>query len=222
MIRRETTAICALALCAFLSACADESGDRTDATATPESHAAPEPAPSAETAATKAPANAKAVDEDDDDDAILAKATDPELCGDEPGDAGGLDLPMPDASDVTVTGYEPDPTIGTPSTLSNDGTYLAVLDGTPEIVVGKPFGFSVTFTNTNGDRMRINNTAVSPDAYMPQHFHGMNVTASAERTGQGTFDVHGMVFHMTGLWEVYLDFTVDDVTERAQFVFDVK
>ena len=36
-------------------------------------------------------------------------------------------------------------------------------------------------------------------------------------TGDGHFTVEGMLFHMVGRWELYLDVTRGPLTERAQF-----
>ena len=59
--------------------------------------------------------------------------------------------------------------------------------------------------------------SVSVDADMPEHGHGMNTAPVV--TGQGaSWTARGMLFHMPGDWEVYVDVTGGDGrTERATF-----
>jgi hypothetical protein len=51
---------------------------------------------------------------------------------------------------------------------------------------------------------------------MPQHGHGMNVAPTVKRTGEGTFRVDGMLFHMPGYWELYFDLGSAGTLERTQ------
>jgi hypothetical protein len=156
-----------------------------------------------------------------------APMIDPELCGDSSekaggqSSAGGLDLPTPEASVVTITGFDEDESIDKPNTRSNGGRYTVTLEEVGEIRVGEPFDIVATVRFDTGALapMRVSATA---DAYMPRHFHGMNVTPETTRTGDGIYTTEGMVFHMTGLWEVYIDLSNLGVTERAQFEFEVE
>jgi hypothetical protein len=54
------------------------------------------------------------------------------------------------------------------------------------------------------------------DAAMPEHQHGMNTQPRVRRDPGGGFIIEGMLFHMSGYWELYFDITSDGVTERAQ------
>ena len=58
--------------------------------------------------------------------------------------------------------------------------------------------------------------ALAVDAAMPEHGHGMNRVAEVEALGDGRFRAAGLLFHMPGRWELYLDVTEGAVTERAQ------
>ena len=60
------------------------------------------------------------------------------------------------------------------------------------------------------------------DARMPGHGHGMIYDVSAELTGSGTYIARGMLFHMTGHWELYVDITDGAWTERAQFDIELE
>ena len=56
------------------------------------------------------------------------------------------------------------------------------------------------------------------DAGMPQHGHGMSVRP-VHRSGvaDGEFEVDGMLFHMPGAWELYVDVIDGPYTERVTF-----
>jgi len=43
--------------------------------------------------------------------------------------------------------------------------------------------------------------AVSADAWMPEHRHGMNYKASVKALGEGRFRAEGLLLHMPGRWE---------------------
>ena len=58
---------------------------------------------------------------------------------------------------------------------------------------------------------------VAVDARMPAHQHGMKQVPSVHPLGDGRFRVEGMLLHMTGHWELYVDVTSGAVTERAQW-----
>jgi hypothetical protein len=60
------------------------------------------------------------------------------------------------------------------------------------------------------------------DARMPEHFHGMNRAPVITARPDGTFDVRGMLFHMSGYWELYFDVTRGGVTERAQVAVELE
>lgn len=54
------------------------------------------------------------------------------------------------------------------------------------------------------------------DAGMPEHQHGMNTQPIVRPGKDGVFNVEGMLFHMSGRWELYFDITAGGLTERAQ------
>ena len=54
-------------------------------------------------------------------------------------------------------------------------------------------------------------------AVMPEHRHGMNTQARLERIDGRRSRVSGLLFHMTGHWEIHFDRLRDGVWERAQW-----
>lgn len=54
---------------------------------------------------------------------------------------------------------------------------------------------------------------------MPHHGHGMAVEPVTRRIDSmpGVFEVTGMMFHMPGEWELYIDIIDGPYTERVTF-----
>lgn len=49
--------------------------------------------------------------------------------------------------------------------------------------------------------------AVSVDAIMPAHQHGLNYSPTVVNLGKGVFRVDGLLFHMPGVWEIQVALT---------------
>jgi hypothetical protein len=106
--------------------------------------------------------------------------------------------------------------------LSADGSYLVAYSPSPDpIPLNEPFVMRVRVRDTDGSKPS-SGLALHVDARMPHHRHGMNVVPEVEAQGKGYFRVTGMLMHMTGYWELYLDLTDDGVTERAQFEMELE
>lgn len=103
--------------------------------------------------------------------------------------------------------------------LSNDGTYRLRFEVEPErIPWGERFAIAVRAERTDGEPLA---ASLALDARMPEHVHGMNREPRVETTGDGSWRVENLLFHMPGYWEVYFDLTRGAVTERAQFSVEV-
>jgi hypothetical protein len=99
---------------------------------------------------------------------------------------------------------------------SNAGKFQVALQSRPSpIPMNEPFDVSFTVTPAEG-------IGVEVDARMPAHFHGMNRTAKLSRQPDGSWKAEGLLFHMPGHWELYVDITRGGVTERAQMDVDLK
>lgn len=109
------------------------------------------------------------------------------------------------------------------SVVSNGGAWRVVYRTEPD---PPPRGalFSVDawiFDAHEPDRPR-EDVALQIDAGMPQHQHGMNRVptiapmSSGAAGAAGGFRAQGLLFHMSGRWELYFDVTRGAVTERAQ------
>jgi hypothetical protein len=54
----------------------------------------------------------------------------------------------------------------------------------------------------------------SVDATMPEHRHGMNYRPSVHRLGEGRWRVEGLLWHMSGRWELALVVQAGDERQR--------
>lgn len=68
----------------------------------------------------------------------------------------------------------------------------------PAITVGKPFALDITVCPAAAELLRV-------DASMPEHRHGMNYRPSLAPQGPGRWRAEGLLWHMSGRWELRLD-----------------
>ncbi len=59
--------------------------------------------------------------------------------------------------------------------------------------------------------------SVLVNADMPEHQHGMNTQPEIALVSPRRYRVDGMLFHMAGDWEIYVDVTRSGSSERAVF-----
>lgn len=79
----------------------------------------------------------------------------------------------------------------------------------------KNFTLNVTVLDKDGKAEGEFDIKVNAD--MPEHGHGMNTTPKVERTGKNTFQVSGMLMHMRGWWEIYVEVTKGCGPSKATF-----
>ena len=63
---------------------------------------------------------------------------------------------------------------------------------------------------------------VTADAAMPHHGHGMNFVPRTTALGEGRYRIEGMLFHMRGRWELFVDVEHDGLLERAQWTLEAE
>lgn len=106
---------------------------------------------------------------------------------------------------------------------SNGGAYMVRYRTVPDpIPNNEPFSIEVMVYDAGDTAETATDVSLVADAAMPQHRHGMIRKPSVENHGGGAFTVTGMLFHMSGAWELYFDITRGAVTERAQFDIDLE
>ncbi len=85
------------------------------------------------------------------------------------------------------------------------------------IPMADPFDVEVElFTDDSMDE-RLDCESIIVDAGMPHHGHGMNVRPELERRADGSWVARGMLMHMPGRWQVYVDVVDDGRLERTQW-----
>ncbi len=107
--------------------------------------------------------------------------------------------------------------------LSNQETYFVRVEATPSVIPQNDlFSLKVWVADAATPTAPARDVTVVVDAGMPEHQHGMNTAPQLTATAEGWYDVEGMMFHMPGFWEIYVDVTRGGVTERAQFRVDLE
>jgi hypothetical protein len=101
--------------------------------------------------------------------------------------------------------------------VSNAGAYRVIYRSSPDpIPRGEEFALEVWVFGAHAADHPLTDVALTVDAGMPEHQHGMNRRPVIRSLDGGKFEVQGLLFHMPGRWELYFDVTRGAVTERAQ------
>jgi len=107
--------------------------------------------------------------------------------------------------------------------VSNDGHWvLRITPAIERLPLNEPFEIDVRVARSAADGEPPEGVTLAIDAAMPEHQHGMTVAPRVTRTGPHSWHVDGMLLHMSGEWELYLDVTDGPLTERAQVRLDLK
>lgn len=127
---------------------------------------------------------------------------------------GALDAQAPHAGHAAAATARV-PTATVPSEITSDGgTFALGLATAPApIRLNEPFALRVVvraaLPAVPGP------LSVDVDATMPAHRHGMNTRPHRERLDGASFAFYGLLFHMSGEWEIVLEVAQGGVRERA-------
>ena len=91
--------------------------------------------------------------------------------------------------------------------VMSEGEVRAAWVAQPAPEVGRPFVLQVFLCPEQAELVRV-------DAQMPEHRHGMNYRTSLKPMGQGLWRVEGLLWHMSGRWELRLDVRHQGVQHR--------
>jgi hypothetical protein len=109
---------------------------------------------------------------------------------------------------------------------TSGGTYYVTYAPVPDpIPLNQVFAMDVRVCRDQAMTTPADDVGIVADAAMPHHHHGMNLVPRSERTGPGAFRVTGMLFHMPGYWEIYVDVKGAGgagESERARFEVEIK
>jgi hypothetical protein len=131
--------------------------------------------------------------------------------GDGSGDATGSAAPPPAAAAAEPRVVEER------SGVTSNGLFVVTWAPVPDpIPFNEAFKLQVSVARAATPTERERAAGLEVDATMPAHGHGMNRTPHVLPNGDGTFLVEGMLFHMSGEWN--LIFHVRSGTEYGQAI----
>ena len=64
--------------------------------------------------------------------------------------------------------------------------------------------------------------SLAVDATMPEHRHGMNYRPEVRANAPGRYEVTGMLFHMSGRWQLAFDVRADGHTDRLLHTVELR
>ena len=100
------------------------------------------------------------------------------------------------------------------------GPYRVAYEPAPDpIPLNELFRLRVTVRDRSGRPVR--GVGLAASAAMPAHQHGMNLEPKVRQTGEGSFEVEGLLFHMPGRWWIQLDLQAAGKEEKTRAVFEV-
>lgn len=124
------------------------------------------------------------------------------------------------ANGGTAQGKLTDAARGAPlRATSNAGSFTAVVTPLPAAIpMNEHFAVELALFRADGTTP-YEPEAVTLDARMEEHEHGMLREVQLERTGPGRWRADGLLFHMVGVWQFQIDVREGPRIERAQMDF---
>jgi hypothetical protein len=105
--------------------------------------------------------------------------------------------------------------------LTRGGSYRVVWVPVPDpIPLNEPFELTVVITHVE-DGTPVIDATLMVEATMPSHGHGMNRHPRVVDRVEGRYRVAGMLFHMSGLWQIDIDVIRRHVAEGVRFDVDL-
>ena len=98
-----------------------------------------------------------------------------------------------------------------PRVLESDRYVVAYRTLPSPVVAGEHFNVEFAVCPRGGARPP---ASVRVDASMPEHRHGMNYRPVVVAKGGGRYKAEGLMFHMSGRWEITFDLATPDGTVR--------
>jgi cytochrome c peroxidase len=90
------------------------------------------------------------------------------------------------------------------------------------VPVNELFAIEVLLFEGRGRDKPLRGAKVQASAWMPEHMHGMHRQPESEETAPGRYLVRGMLLHMEGAWQLFLDVIAGAVSERVEFDLTLK
>lgn len=125
-----------------------------------------------------------------------------------------LPLLLAGCGDMDHTGHGDTASIDELREVSTASYTVAYTPSPDPIPLNDYFSLVVTVQDSGG---AVTDAEVVVDANMPHHGHGMTVTPTVSDDGAGTWTAEGLLFPMSGIWQITVDITRDGSTEQATF-----
>lgn len=119
----------------------------------------------------------------------------------------------PDSEPVTISSP---PITSWPATRTTDGGSFTLSLQPTEGAIRRNEHFSLELSLETRAEVS-DEIAVTVDADMPAHRHGMNTHPETTALGDQRYRIDGMLFHMAGDWEITVEVSADGRHERASF-----
>jgi hypothetical protein len=104
--------------------------------------------------------------------------------------------------------------------VSQSGHFEAHLSPTPAAPVTGENTLHIHLMDPEGNGLTGASVAVEP--WMPAHGHGSPEEPVVEEASDGVYTVSNLVYSMPGHWEVRIDITHDDTSDRLVAEYDVQ
>ncbi len=101
------------------------------------------------------------------------------------------------------------------SARSDGGRFEVEWSAEPGIVFNEPFELDCLVRLASGEPA--DGVQLSASAWMPAHRHGTVRQTRTEALGGGRYRVRGLLLHMDGHWQLFVDLGLDGKFERASF-----
>lgn len=85
------------------------------------------------------------------------------------------------------------------------------------VPVNEPFEIDLRLFEDAARERPIAGASVRVSAWMPDHLHGMGRLPQTREIEPGLYRVKGLLLHMEGLWQLFVDVTAGAQAERAEF-----
>ena len=119
---------------------------------------------------------------------------------------------------ATEAPTDPIPEVLWRTSASADGAYFVRWRPLVEpIPLADPFDVEVEVFEDESMAVPARFDEIIVDAGMPHHRHGMNIVPELASEGPGRWIARGMLFHMPGRWQLYVDLLEDGRLERSQW-----
>ncbi len=121
------------------------------------------------------------------------------------------------ATDSADSASGQDPGLADGQVESEQGRYwIAIAPVGGQVPLSEEFDLWVEVEAAGGDHAPAVGAQITVTADMPAHGHGMNQEPTVTANGDGSFLAAGMLFHMSGHWEVIIDLSEGGSTDSAR------